>query len=78
MAKKFTFEANRQYHFFASSIAEWRVDTDVEKLIKFMKAGGFSFTLFFVPVDPKEKYKINAHIPEVEGAEFLGVYKMKG
>jgi len=71
---KFTFK--NEGHFYASSLAEWKTDTDPEKLIKAMKAGGYNFSLHYVPLPEKAHYKIEHYSPVVEGSVFLGMYKI--
>jgi len=68
---------NIEQHFFASSIAEWRVDTDPEKLISFFKRQGFDFSLWHVPVDVGVSYQIEFYAPQVEGAKLLGTFKVE-
>lgn len=66
------------FHFFASSIAEWRTDTDLTKLISFMQQEQFDFAVYYVPLHEELNYEIRAYIPAVEGIEFLGVYNNTG
>lgn len=58
-------------HFFAASLAEWRVDQDIERLIRRMKKGGFAFSLWYVPTAIEQDYDVERFIPQVEGAVFL-------
>jgi hypothetical protein len=60
-----------QKHFFAASIWDWRVDTDIEKLIRTMKKEGQSFSLYLVPVAVDVDYDIEFYKPQVEGTVFL-------
>lgn len=65
----------RKQHFFASSIAEWKVDTDPGKLITFFKRERYDFSLWYVPVEVSAEYQINYYAPQVEGAILLGTFK---
>lgn len=58
-------------HFFAASIRTWKVDTDIEKLIRFMKKEKHPFTLYLVPVGMDVDYDIEFYKPQVEGTVFL-------
>lgn len=61
---------NKQ-HFFAASWCTWKVDTDIEKLIRFMKKEGRIFGLYLVPVAMGTDYEIEKFKPVVEGTVFL-------
>lgn len=58
-------------HFFAASFCTWKVDTDIEKLIRFMKKEKFPFSLYLVPVGMDMDYDIEFYKPQVEGTVFL-------
>lgn len=73
-------------HFFAASIRTWKVDTDIEKLIRFMKKEKYPFSLYLVPVGMDMDYDIGLYLvpvgmdmdydiesfkPQVEGTVFL-------
>jgi len=58
-------------HFFAASFCTWKVDTDIEKLIRFMKKEKFPFSLYLVPVGMDMDYDIESFKPMVEGTVFL-------
>lgn len=58
-------------HFFAVSMREWRVDQDIERLIRRMKKEGFAFSLWYVPTAIEQDYDIERFIPMVDGAVFL-------
>lgn len=68
------FVVESEGHFFVSSVAEWRTGTDIEKLIKAMKSGGFPFKVIWVPLPEKAHYSINYYAPEVEGCILLASY----
>ena len=58
-------------HFFASSVANWHVDSDIERLIRHMKRDKYPFSLWYVPTDINETYDIETYVPKVKGAVFL-------
>ncbi len=58
-------------HFFAASFCTWKVDTDIERLIRFMKKEKFPFSLYLVPVAMDVDYDIESFKPMVEGVVFL-------
>lgn len=66
-------------HFYASSVADWATtnDTrDLRALIKLMDKFGYSYNLFLVPLPFNAAYDIRAYEPKVEGAQWLGYYKV--
>jgi len=65
------------FHFFATSAAEWHVDSDIKRLIKFMDKQGFEYGLWYVPDDINANYEIKYFVPQVEGSVFLGKYQPK-
>ncbi len=70
---------NKPFHFYASSIGEWRVSEDIESLIKLMKIGKLSFVLWRVPGGMRDTdYKIERYLPVVEGLIYLGSYLYEG
>lgn len=58
-------------HFFASSIAYWRVDQDIERLIRTMKKDKYAFSLWYVPTAVEQDYDIERSAPQVHGAVLL-------
>ena len=74
--KKFKFEPTptTPFHFFASSVAQWRSGLDVSVLIADMKKDGLIFNLWYVPVANDAPYEINFYAPQVDGAIYLGYY----
>lgn len=61
-------DPSKVHHFFASSAAAWRVDYDIEALIKAFKKDGYPFTIWMVPGPSSADYKIAYFAPQVEGA----------
>jgi hypothetical protein len=58
-------------HFFAASFCTWKVDTDIERLIRFMKKEKHPFSLYLVPTSVDTDYDIEFFKPIVEGVVFL-------
>lgn len=58
-------------HFFAVSLVGWRVDKDIERLIRNMNKDGYGFSLWYVPTAVEQDYDIERSAPQVEGAVFL-------
>ena len=58
-------------HFFAASMREWRVDQDIERLIRRMKKERFPFSLWYVPTAVEQDYDIERFTPQVEGSVLL-------
>ena len=63
---------NERFHFFASSIAEWSVNKNIDDLIKHMVKAGFPFAVWYVPTHVTAEYEIHSYTPDVEGRVFLG------
>jgi hypothetical protein len=69
----------KPFHFYASSVGEWRVSEDIESLIKGMKQSGLSFVLWKVPGPVQgTSYKIKSFIPVVDDLVYLGSYLFDG
>lgn len=64
-------------HFFASSVGEWRVDTDLVALVKYMKRHNLPFNIWYVPLDKKAPYEIRWFAPQVEGVVHIGFHSQK-
>jgi|SanBayMetagenome_1026888.scaffolds.fasta_scaffold07961_3 hypothetical protein len=70
----------KEFHFFASSVADWIVTNDRRELpdiIEFMEKEGYAYTLWMVPGDWKTNYMIEHYAPQVEGAQLLGHFAPK-
>ena len=78
MANKFTAHTRsrlgKHHHFYATSVGEWRVHTDVAALIAQMKKDRYNFSVYMVPVPVTENYEIKDYMPQVEGVVWLGNY----
>lgn len=72
--RKFKLKPPGDGHYYASSVAEWRVHDDIELLMGSMKAGGFPFVLIWVPLPIDADYQIDHFVPEVEGCIKLAEY----
>ena len=67
-----------QFHFYASSLGEWRTSDDIESLVKGMKRSHLNFMLWKVPGDKSITYEIRAYLPIIEGKVYLGTYQLLG
>jgi hypothetical protein len=66
------------FHFFSSSIGEWKTAADLGELIATMKKHKLTFSLWKVPGDSKtSRYKIEAFTPMVDGRVYLGLYEIQ-
>lgn len=77
MPKKRQFTEELKGHFFATSIAEWRTGVDREKLVRAMKAGGFPFTLIWVPLPADAHYEIDNFLPVVDGCAVISEFNLR-
>ncbi len=66
-----------KFHFYATSVAEFHVDADLKRLLKFMDKQGFEYSLWYVPADINSNYEIEGYKPKVKGAVFLGKFQPK-
>ncbi len=69
---------SKDFHFYATSIAQWRTDTDLVKLIKAMQKDDLDFVIYYVPIHEDFAYEIRKYIPAIEGIVNLGTYNKKG
>lgn len=70
----------KEFHFFASSIADWATTSDertLPDLIKLMEKFGYRYSLWMVPGRWDSNYEIMWYAPKVEGAKMVGVYDPK-
>ena len=65
-------EDEDHHHFFASSVASWRIGTDLPDLISQMQREGFMFNIWLVPLPESAPYGIEYYSPKVDGAVWLG------
>ena len=70
------FKVEHKGHYYATSAAEWKVDNDINKLVKFMEKAGYPFVVIFVPLPIAADYKIEGYAPVVEGCVLLAEYKL--
>lgn len=73
-----TKDSTEDFHFYASSIAEWVTTTDTRTLpdvIERMDNGGFPYRLWLVPGNWQSNYTIEHYAPKVEGIQFLGYFE---
>lgn len=70
-----------QYHFYASSVAQWATttdDRDLRQLTALMDKDGYSYNLFLVPGKHTDEYEIKMYQPMVDGVQWLGHFEVKG
>ena len=70
-----------QYHFYASSVAQWATttdDRDLRQLTALMDKDGYSYNLFLVPGKHTDPYEIKMYQPMVDGVQWLGHFEVKG
>lgn len=65
----------KAFHFFASSVGEWRIDTDIRRLMQSMDRSRLKYGIWFIPHDRSTKYEIRSYQPVIDGAVFLGKYQ---
>jgi hypothetical protein len=71
---------NKEFHFFASSVATWVTTTDNRTLpdvIELMEGESYIYSLFLVPGAWDSNYEIRHYAPQVEGAMILGTFTPK-
>lgn len=71
---------HREFHFFASSIAEWATTTDnrtLLDLLTLMEGSKFDYSLWKVPGPWDANYTIEHYMPQVNGVEYLGKFTPK-
>lgn len=69
-------EQEQGFHFYASSAAHWKTDTNVDTLLAFMKKDRLPFTVWYVPLPPDASYRISMYAPMAEGAFCLQFFDM--
>ena len=67
-------EHKPRFHFYASSAVTWRTNQNVEELIKDMKAEGYPFRVWYVPLPDDAEYAIEWYAPKVEDAVTVAYY----
>lgn len=63
-----------KHHFFASSIATWLANDDLDEITKAMKREGYPFNLWLIQGAVDRPYGINNYAPQVDDAVWLGFY----
>lgn len=53
------------HHYFATSVGEWRVDEDLEKLLSYMKRRGLEFGVYRLSLPVDSSYDIEFFVPQV-------------
>lgn len=67
-----------EHHFFASSVATWRVSYDLHQLIEDMAREGYCFNVALVPGPIDTPYQIRNFMPQLEGTTYLAFYDNAG
>lgn len=64
------------HHFYAVSFACWKVNTNLESLIRSMKREGDPFTIYRLRLPITASYKIKDYVPVVapESISFIGTW----
>jgi hypothetical protein len=62
----------QQFHFYASSHYDWRINTDIRKLIKEMDKLKNPYVLFYMPIPIETDYEIYFYVPRVKEKIYLG------
>lgn len=65
------------FHFYGSSVCEWRTNPDVHVVINHFLKGKEPYSLYYVPVGGEAEYQIKFYAPQVDGAVYLGTF-LKG
>ena len=63
------------FHFFASNFKEWKVNSNIHEVTKWMNKQKWEYELWYVPLPHDSKYPINLYSPQVKNAVYLGRYK---
>lgn len=69
-------EQKQGFHFYASSVACWKTDTNVDALLAYMKKDRLPFTVWYVPLPSDAGYKISMYAPMAEGAFCLQFFDL--
>lgn len=71
----------QEYHFFASSVAEWITSKEGERelpeVLAWMEKAGYPYSLWMVPGAWDSNYEIKWYAPQVKGTIFLGHFTPK-
>ena len=70
---------DKDFHFYASSVAQWATTIDARDLpalLALMDKDGYTYALFLVPVSHTTGYEIKMYQPQVEGTEYLGTFTL--
>ena len=58
-------------HYFASTPSTWRTGTNLEELLKLIKAERQPYMIFLVPTDEDSNYEIELYQPQVKGTVLI-------
>lgn len=65
------------FHFLLTSVFTWRTGTDLHQLLKDMDKEGYTYWVWYVPVEQTEAYEIAFFQPQVEGSFVLAHVEKK-
>ncbi len=65
----------KPHHFYATSIARWKVSDNIGALIDAFRKDGYDFSIWYVPLPLDASYKIEEYRPKVDGLVWLGTYE---
>ena len=65
------------FHFLLTSVFTWRTGTDLHELMKAMDKEGYTYWVWYVPVDQTEAYDIRFFQPQVPGSFVLAEVEKK-
>ena len=64
--------AKENTHYYASTLATWMVDNDLQRLIDRIETDGMPYFIWMVPLPISASYQIREYAPDVEGAVRIG------
>ena len=63
------------WHFFSTSVANWRTGVDLEEQIRYHKGAGYDFLIYLVPCKEEDTYDLEDYAPQVPGSFIIARYK---
>jgi len=72
--EKLNFEEEPEnFHFFASSVAEWRTEKNLDDLLRVMKKADFPFIVFRVELPANAGYGIRNFMPDIDPKKLIKI-----
>lgn len=64
------------HHFYATSFASWKVNTNLDALVRAMKREGYPFNVFRLDLPIDSDYRIQEYTPQVDRSKihFVGFW----